>query len=791
MSNRHRLTAGRHLSAGQLVRLSQNMYIPLNPCLNGNCNENECEYDDPTCCEPLSAHSTETYGVTHSPNERNFYQASDLFAQENGGISFSGMLGFGGINLLVPSHTQLFSENRSNLNDSAQETHSATYNISSNLGFARYRKNYAANDPMKSLSYSSLKKVVPLTPRMSLGESSLSIDSVSSKQSSGGIDFQKNRVSGEPAIVSKLTRVTDPREVAKYNNKKRSPLEDQNLNPDGLSVNTGYAFIPYSDIKTHVTTRITPRGEFKRYLSLPKGGYNTEVNVGSEVPVVTENSIVDITSVPFNAGNVYYLDKESTDADVIKTLETTKTTITTEKDGKTVITVFDTTTTKDTTTRTTDSVETISSSGKITRDTSYFGDESVDSGTPAIPLTDETGNPSECPPGDAFCQNCDSYCERLNGGGQVPCVCSNCDCSDDPEPCNECENCANQVPCFCGDVICSYVCPEDGCPPCESCNNQPLCPGFGSEISCPECGGFYCFGQDPNEICDFNFGCGCGNGSPISCGSCPDVCPELGEECLAPDCLGECGGEGCDGEISCCPPDGSPSCVPCDPCPDATTIELNASGDITSVKGNFTNRDLIPVGYFSHDLNVGGGEIESTDVVLSANLVLTVQEVYGRLPFVGAKPYAKPLKLDLYEVLQDVDPNGVSCSQYSAGKSWTSASGRNTTDRSAEPVSSITIDTSVKPGDRINFDLTSLARKVVTGGGVNGKMVFMIEASEWFAGSTGDTVASDAREKVAMLVSFHQSGRYQPKINTNIMRKNSTATSRLAPGVARRRLIGS
>jgi len=172
-------------------------------------------------------------------------------------------------------------------------------------------------------------------------------------------------------------------------------------------------------------------------------------------------------------------------------------------------------------------------------------------------------------------------------------------------------------------------------------------------------------------------------------------------------------------------------------------------------------------------------------------LVLTVQEVYGRLPFVGATPYAKPLKLDVYEVLQEIDSSTVSCSQYSDGKAWTSASGRNATDRAADPISSVTIGTSVKPGDKINFDLTSLARKVVTGGGINGKMIFMIEASEWFAGSTGDTVATDAREKVAMLVSFHQSGKHQPKINTNIMRKNSVATSRLAPGVARRRLIGA
>jgi len=784
MSNRHRLTAGRHLSAGQLVRLSQNMYIPLNPCLNGNCNENECEYDDPNCCEPLSAHSTETYGVTHSPNERNFYQASDLFAQENGGISFSGMLGFGGINLLVPSHTQLFSENRSAFNDATKDTHSATYNISSNLGFARYRSNYKANDPMNSLSYSSLKKVMPLTPRMSLGESSISINSISSKQSSGGIDFQKGKVSGEPAIQSNLTKVSDPREVSKYTSKKRSALDDQNINPDGLSVNTGYAFVPYSDIKTHVVTKIKPKGRFIRTQFMPKGGYEVSVNVGSEVPVVNENSIVDVTSIPYDTGKVYYLDKDSTESSAITTLTTSKTTITTDNDGKTTITVFDTSASQDTTSRTTDSTETISSSGKITRDTSYLGDSSVDSGTPALPLDGSSGDPTLC---DDICSDCIRFCSDPGGYG-AGCVCPNCDCND-TEPCTRCLDCADEVPCFCGDQSCSTVCPEENCDVCETCGGEEFCPGFGSEIDCPECFGYYCFGQDPNKECSFDLGCGCGNGEPTDCGPCPSVC--LDEECLIPDCLGECGGEGCDGEILCCPDDGSSSCVPCDPCPDSTTLELNGSGDITSVKGNFANRDLVPIGYFSHDLNVGGGEIESTDVVLSANLVLTVQEVYGRLPFVGATPYAKPLKLDVYEVLQEIDSSTVSCSQYSDGKAWTSASGRNATDRAADPISSVTIGTSVKPGDKINFDLTSLARKVVTGGGINGKMIFMIEASEWFAGSTGDTVATDAREKVAMLVSFHQSGKHQPKINTNIMRKNSVATSRLAPGVARRRLIGA
>jgi hypothetical protein len=168
-------------------------------------------------------------------------------------------------------------------------------------------------------------------------------------------------------------------------------------------------------------------------------------------------------------------------------------------------------------------------------------------------------------------------------------------------------------------------------------------------------------------------------------------------------------------------------------------------------------------------------------------LVLTVADIFGRLPYVGATPYVKPLKLDVYEVLQTIDPDTVSCTEYSSGNAWTNSYGRNVTDRAASPMSSVTIGTNVKPGDQISFDLTSLARKVAAN--KTGVMNFMIEAPEWYRLTTGTTVAQDAVEKVAMLVQFHSSGNNGPKIKMNLM--SSKIGPQLAPGVARRRLIGA
>lgn len=801
MSNRHRLTAGRHLSAGQLVRLIQDFYVAPNPCPDGNCNDNECEHDNPDCCDPLSGLGSDSLTSTDNPKDRTFYRADELFSQQNGGVTFAGLLGFGAINLLVPSHTQLYSENRSAMNDASKDTHSATFNISANLGYARYRKDYSAHDPMPSLSYKALKEYMPLTPRMSLGETSSAIRSVPVDKDSGGSEFQADNTIAVPDPVSTLTKNSDPRVVVDFRGSKRTVL-DENINPEGLVSNTSYATLPFADTKTHVLNRITPAGDFFINTSNPIGGYIPDVKIPVETPVIGENTIVDPTRYYYTDGLVFYTKNEP---NITPTTVRKTTVVTTIVDGKPVYTLgadpgtagretFETITYK---------AEPTTTVTEVITTTSDDSDGSVDSGTDAILLqqTDAGGGgPIECPPGHGGCDDCVRYCDGLaSGNPNISCYCPNCNCIDDEvgltgSPC-ACIGCEEKIDCICGDYVCGQACPGQ-CPPCKTCAGTVYC-GDVIELPCPDCGGSYCSPYSSQDSCITRDCAGVcdGPGQLIDCPECggqycsPYQDPD--QECQSKDCTGTCGGPGCPGpeENSCCPDDGSGPCSAdnCDPCPDATLLELNGAGDIVSMKGNFTNRDLLPIGYFRHDFNLDTREnpiLGERDVVLSSNLVLTVSEVYGRLPFVGARPFVRPLKLDVYELNVDINPDTVSCSQYKTGSSWTSHSGRNATDRSASPLATITIDTSVKPGDKIHIPITDIVRKAVSGTGV---INFMIEASEWFAGSTGSDPAADARDKVAMLVQFHRTGNNKPKVVSNIIRNQSPATSRLSPGVARRR----
>lgn len=764
MGSRHRLSAGRHIGAGRLVRLIQDFYVGPNPCPDGSCNSEPCPFDNPDCCDPISGYGSDGLAATDKPSDRTFYRADELFSHTNGGATFTGLLGFGAINLLVPSHSQIFSENRNNLNDAAKDTHTATYNISTNLGFARYRKDYNAHDPMKEMSYAELKASMPLTPRMSMS-SSARIDSLSTDKNSGGIDYQADRETTEPKIRTNLNVSNDPRTL--FSSEKRMYLTNTNINPDGLIGNVSYATLPYSDIKTHTATFVVPAGRFFDGAKAPIGGYITKVKISEEI-ATDENSIIDPTSIAYSRGKVFY-----------------NTTETLDESGIPIRKAADVTTVKT-------SNPTLGTTP--TRITTAAQD----------PDTGGGGNPGECGGQGNPCvcdgSNCNSDCDSFCGGGHVDCsnpssvqeacCCQNCsNCNDpDPEPCDShCEGCVDQIPCECpnpdgsGSAVCSFVCPEDECPPCSDCGcDLPRPCG-----NCANC--FYCEGI-PDDNCNGqacnDLGCGCFQPSPLPClPPCP-VCDI--EECGTPDCLGVCDGPGCDGNQNLCCPESGSDCVECDDCPSTSSLLQDGSGNILSMMGNFTNRDLVPIGYFRHDLNLGnaGSIVSSNDTVLSSQLVLTVSEVYGRLPFVGAKPIAKPLKLNIYEVNQDIDPDTVSCSQYSAGNPWTSDSGRNTTDRSLNPISSVTIDTNVKPGDRIYINITDLARKSAAG---NGVMNLMIEAAEWFDARTGSDVASDAKSKVSMLIQFHSTGNMRPKVFSNIMRSTSPSTSRLSPGVARRR----
>jgi len=207
-----------------------------------------------------------------------------------------------------------------------------------------------------------------------------------------------------------------------------------------------------------------------------------------------------------------------------------------------------------------------------------------------------------------------------------------------------------------------------------------------------------------------------------------------------------------------------------------------------SVKGNKVKRDLLPFGYFKHDLNLGistGNQkiVGERDTIMSCLLEMTIAEVYGRLAFTGATPFVKPLKLSVYKLNVDVDPATANCSEYSTGNAWTSDSGRNATDRDLVAVSSITIGDDVKPLDKIHFDLTPIARQAAAGDGV---MKFMIEASDWFDGDSGLVAQSDETKTPAMLLEFYQDGPERPKIQLSVNQGLSKVTDRLS-AIARRR----
>ena len=67
MAARHRVTAGRHLGAGRLVRLTQDFFVYNAPCPDGSCNEG------PTCeCPPCEdGDFLDGTGVGGADNSRN------------------------------------------------------------------------------------------------------------------------------------------------------------------------------------------------------------------------------------------------------------------------------------------------------------------------------------------------------------------------------------------------------------------------------------------------------------------------------------------------------------------------------------------------------------------------------------------------------------------------------------------------------------------------------------------------------------------------------------------------
>ena len=332
----------------------------------------------------------------------------------------------------------------------------------------------------------------------------------------------------------------------------------------------------------------------------------------------------------------------------------------------------------------------------------------------------------------------------------------------------------------CGE--CEDVCPPDQCEVDLGCG----C-GKGRPIPCPgECGGEYCLDDGPGDCPQL-----------LDCGPCPDVCEDDGP-CQVPDCIGICGGDGCDETNNlCCPDNPSDGCTWCDPCIEFQSTEIRGN-EVQSLRGNFKEHDLVPTIYINHDLNAGVdafqadtvdyGAIGPRDTVMSCVLELTVQDVFGRVPYTGAAPFVHPLKLSVYRSKKTIDTSYVGCGKANQSDSWTDSSrGRHEDDRELTAASTITVGDDVKPGDKIYLDLTELARNAVHNS--NGVMNFMVEASDWFADSTGLTPAGKQANHPSMLLKFHSEGNNGPKINTTVNQGLRPAHTRLNPAVARRRAI--
>ena len=212
MAARHRVTAGRHLGAGNLVRLTQDFWVYNNPCPSGNCNEGPtCDNNDPlNCCDDiLLGTGLGDIDNTKSAEDVRLAGGTAAFHQTNGGVEFDGLFALGAINLIVPSHTQTFSENRNAHNDAAGD-HSPVMNISHNLAYARYRKGMKVHDPMPNVTYTDMKKIIGLTPAMSMGESNGHIDSLQTVNNSGGIDHSFDNI--QPDVVEDAPSLAiDPR----------------------------------------------------------------------------------------------------------------------------------------------------------------------------------------------------------------------------------------------------------------------------------------------------------------------------------------------------------------------------------------------------------------------------------------------------------------------------------------------------------------------------------------------------------------------------------------------------
>jgi len=756
--NRHRLSAGRHLGAGRLVRLVQDSPIFRNPCLTGNCNPPVCDFDTDPCCDP----GVPTGISSANSSFNNYYGATATFGITNGGHIIN-VFGVGSINLLVPSHSQLFSENKSKLNDAALDSHSPVFNIASNLGYARYHPNAQINDAFPRANYGQIKKIIGTTPAMSMGSSSPLIDTIKTRENSGGIDFSYDNQNLDAIRPTTLTRKTDPRFVD-----KKKERNDQSF---FIDVDDTVAFVNEVSDLNFVADNA--------YRSFSPSCCNTCSDPRARARCCCCQGMDSLNNC---AGKIGCLNCAA--------------------GGKTQL--------------------------ELCQQAGLSGGQSISEFCTGAGVTVSPIDPCDfidCTQGglypNCYCVGgiCEGDCAPVDPcqgkdctqGGKYPnCSCVNgvCvgECTADPcGQCTECEDCVNGV---CIAKTCAGGCPQcytcecgkckapDPCQPstgCYECLRDPItcqCNCASKCENCEQCIGDLCFPlcTDPCTYCEdgvcypvncdngagfIDFDVGSGFIGPGS-GSC---CP-----CSETDCNPE--------ENKCCPADGSKTCEVCDPCADVLSYTQTGS-DVTSMMGNFSQRSLVSVVYMSHDLNQGLSSsyiASSTDTVLSCIVELTVAQVYGKLAYVGATPYVKPTKFNVHKILySDFDPANANCNLRNGSDSWNTENARSATDRT-EALSSFTVGTNVKAGDKVYVDLTAVARDAVRNG--DGVLRFMIEPDGFYDASTGLDVA-DRESHPAMLLEFYSSGSNGPRVVTEINQNLRPATSRLNPAVARYRLAYS
>ena len=210
--SRHRLSGGRHLGTGRLVRLVQDEPLHIQSGAGEDGPGDPC-IDNPSLPECCIDAATLLDGILET-DANNIYNVDHISGASAGGgqaIFTNTVFGIGSIDATVPSSVTIFSENNKNLSNAATDTFSPSFSILSRLGYARYRKGLKVNDPFPTGTYAEIKKVIKSVPRASLYHGNF--DTLSTGLNEGGIDYTSdNEII--PQNVNPITRdrgLDDPR----------------------------------------------------------------------------------------------------------------------------------------------------------------------------------------------------------------------------------------------------------------------------------------------------------------------------------------------------------------------------------------------------------------------------------------------------------------------------------------------------------------------------------------------------------------------------------------------------